>query len=253
VPARRAGSAAVTTLQRVLDSSSDVAVVIPALNEAERIGDTVNAVLSAGAVAVVIVVDDGSSDDTSSRAEEAGAQVVRHQRPRGKGAALDTGTRAAAAYGARFLVFLDADLRTSAASWPALAAPVLGGSADIAIATLPAQQAPGGGRGRVVRLARGGIEALTGFSAEQPLSGQRCLTIAAYDIVRPLARGFGIEVGMTIDALRGGLRVIEVPVPFFHRVTGADWRGRRHRARQFAHVARALAVRRLRLSPRRRQ
>ena len=241
------------TLNHVLDASSPVVVVIPARNEAERIHDTVTATLSGGAVLAVVVIDDGSSDDTAARAREAGAHVIRHPHPRGKGAALDTGSAAAAGVGARFLVFLDADLRTSAASWPVLAAPVLAGTADIAIATLPAQQAPGGGRGRVVRLARGGIEALTGFTAAQPLSGQRCLTMPAYDMVRPLAGGFGIEVGMTIDALRGGLRVVEVPVPFFHRVTGADWGGRRHRARQFVHVARALAVRRLSRSPRRRQ
>ena len=229
-----------------IDVSSGVVVVIPALNEAKRIGETVAAVLSAGLVAAVIVVDDGSSDDTGHRAQAAGAQVVRHPRRRGKGAALDTGAAAAAAHSARTLVFLDADLRTSASAWPTLAEPVLDRVADVSIATLPAQQAVGGGRGRVVRFARAGIETLTGFTAAQPLSGQRCLTIEAYEVVKPLAGGFGIEVGMTIDALRGGLRVVEVPVPFFHRVTGSDWRGRRHRARQLVHVARTLAVRRLR-------
>ncbi len=228
------------------DLSSGIVVVIPALDEAERIGETVTAVLSGGPVVAVVVIDDGSADGTGERAAFAGAEVVRHARRRGKGAALDTGAAAAIAHRARFLVFLDGDLRSSAAVWPALAAPVLAGEADVSIATLPAQQAPGGGRGRVVRLARGGIKALTGFTADQPLSGQRCLTVPAYEVVRPLARGFGIEVGMTIDALRAGLRVVEVPVPFFHRVTGSDWRGRRHRARQLGHVARTLAVRRLR-------
>ncbi|MDQ1727103.1 MAG: hypothetical protein QOK14_1148 [Frankiaceae bacterium] len=230
----------------MIDPSSGVVVVIPALDEAARIAETVTAVLSAAGAAAVIVVDDGSKDGTAGRAAAAGAEVVRHARRRGKGAALDSGAAAATAHGARILVFLDADLRGSAGDWPALAAPVLAGTADLAIATLPAQQAPGGGRGRVVRLARAGIAALAGFSAAQPLSGQRCLTVPAYEMVRPLARGFGIEVGMTIDAVRAGLRVVEVPVPFFHRVTGSDWRGRRHRARQLVHVARVLLARRLR-------
>ncbi|MCU1678803.1 MAG: hypothetical protein JWM93_3561, partial [Frankiales bacterium] len=206
----------------------------------------VRAVLSGADNAAVLVVDDGSSDDTSARAHAAGAEVVRHPRSLGKGAALETGSAAAIERGARWLVFLDADLRASAAQWPVLAAPVIDGLADIAIATLPAQEAPGGGRGRVVRTARAGIESLTGFTATQPLSGQRALTVAAYRAVRPLAHGFGIEVGMTIDALRSGLRVVEVPVPFFHRVTGSDWRGRRHRARQLVDVLRTLAVRRMR-------
>ena len=230
----------------MIQSASGVVIVIPAYDEAERIAETVIAALDAGDVSAVVVVDDGSADATGARAAAAGAVVVRHDRRRGKGAALDSGTTAAVARRAGVLVFLDADLRSSAGEWPTLAAPVLAGAADISIATLPAQHAPGGGRGRVVRLARAGIRSLTGFEATQPLSGQRCLTAAAYEVVRPFSRGFGIEVGMTIDALRGGLRVIEVPVPFFHRVTGADWRGRRHRARQLTHVARTLLARRFR-------
>jgi glycosyltransferase involved in cell wall biosynthesis len=227
-----------------------IVVVIPAYDESERIAETVTAALSVTPPhtdpARVVVVDDGSSDDTGDRAAAAGAIVARHPRRRGKGAALATGTRAAEELGASHLVFLDADLRASAAQWPRLAAPVLAGAADLSVATLPAQEAPGGGRGRVVRLARAGIASMTGFRAEQPLSGQRCLTIAAYRSVSPLARGFGIEVGMTIDAVRAGLRVVEVPVPFFHRVTGADWRGAAHRARQLVHVARTLVARRAR-------
>ena len=48
---------------------------------------------------------------------------------------------------------------------------------------------------------------------------------------------------MTIDLLRLGLRVTEVEVPMAHRATGGDWHAQLHRARQFAGVAWALAVR----------
>jgi len=114
------------------------------------------------------------------------------------------------------------------------------------IATLPPQGQPGGGRGLVVNLARKGIASATGFTATQPLSGQRCLTRKAFDAATPLATGFGVETGLTIDLLQQGFRVREVEVDLHHRVTGTDVRAQLHRARQYRDVARALASRRLR-------
>lgn len=215
-----------------------IAVVIPAKDEALRIAGTVAAARTIG---TVVVVDDGSRDDTAALAAAAGATVVRHGCNRGKAAAMTTG--AAAVPEADVLLFLDADLRETAAAATALLAPVEGGHADCAIATLP--RAPGaGGHGFVVRLARDGIERATGWAPEQPLSGQRCLTRAAFEAVLPLAHGFGVETAMTIDLCRAGFRVVEVPVPIAHRVTGSGWRDQVHRARQYAHVLRALRTRR---------
>ena len=56
--------------------TGDLAVVIPALNEADRIGATVTAAAGIAGVDVVVVVDDGSGDDTAAAAEAAGASVV---------------------------------------------------------------------------------------------------------------------------------------------------------------------------------
>ena len=78
----------------------------------------------------------------------------------------------------------------------------------------------GGGRGFVVRLAREGVERATGWTPTQPLSGMRCITPGAFAAVQPLARGWGVEVGLTIDVLRSGRRVVEVPCDLHHRVTG---------------------------------
>ena len=100
-----------------------------------------------------------------------------------------------------------------------------------------------GGHGFVVALSGAGIERATGWRPAQPLNGQRCLTRAAFEAARPLAPGFGVETALTIDLLRRGMRVREVEVPLAHRATGTDWRAQIHRARQFADVARALAVR----------
>jgi len=219
-----------------------VVVVIPALDEATRIADTVAAARSIDVVRGVVVVDDGSRDETAQRAAEAGAEVVSHDRRRGKAAALETGAARAAAHdgwGDLPLVLLDADLQATAAAAAPLAEPVLSGDADLVIGLLP--RAPGaGGHGFVVRLARDGIAQRTGWQPTQPLSGQRCLTRSLFDAVTPLASGFGVEVGMTIDALRHGARVLELPVELSHRVTGSSLRDQLHRARQYRDVRRAL-------------
>lgn len=229
---------------------SDLAVIIPAFDEEARIAATVEAAAKVPGVDLVLVVDDGSADATARTARESGAVVVRHSRNRGKAAAMETGAAAVAAIEARegraeprLLLFLDADLEATAGNAGPLAEPVRSGAAAMTIATLPPQ--PGGGHGFVVRLARDGIRSAVGFEARQPLSGQRCLSRSAFEAALPLARGFGVETGLTIDVLRAGHRIAEVEVDFRHRITGTDLAAQLHRARQYRDVALALAVRRV--------
>jgi hypothetical protein len=72
----------------------------------------------------------------------------------------------------------------------------------------------------------------------------RCLTREAFEAARPLARGWGVETGLTIDLLTAGFRVQEVPCELHHRVTGKDWHAQVHRAKQYRDVWLALARRR---------
>ena len=260
-----------------MQPTGDVAVVIPARNESDRIAATVTAAAGLPGVDIVIVVDDGSDDGTVAAAERAGASVVRHARNRGKAAAMETGAEAvrlleaSEAYGARqadgarqangagqadgapqangatracprHLLFLDADLAETAAAAAPLAEPVRSGQADMTIAVFR-DRARRGGHGLVVGLSGSGIERATGWRPAQPLNGQRCLTRAAFEAARPLAAGWGAETGLSIDLFRKGLRITEIEVPLAHRATGTDWRSQLHRARQLADVARALAVR----------
>ena len=232
-----------------------VAAVVPCKDEGERIAATVAAVASLPQVGRVVVVDDGSTDDTARVAEAAGAEVVRHPRNRGKAAALESGVRrvreleradAVSEPGAAWpaaLLFVDGDLQETATNLGVLTAAVLDGTADMTIATLPAQVRAGGGRGLVVGLSRRGIERLTGFRAIQPLSGMRCLSPAAFDAASPLARGWGVETALTVDVLRAGFTVLEVPCDLQHRVSGSDWRGQLHRAGQYRDVWLALVRR----------
>ena len=230
-------------------ASGEVAVVIPARNEADRIQATVRAAIGIHAVALVIVVDDGSRDSTARDARQAGALVIRHGRNRGKGAALETGAKAAALLDQRerrdrprHLLFLDADLAGTAALAGPLAEPVLTGTADMTIAVF-ATTVKLGGHGLVVGLSGAGIRRATGWRPTQPLNGQRCLTRAAFEAARPLARGWGVETALTIDLLRQGWRVTEVEVELAHRATGTGIHAQLHRAHQLTDVARALATR----------
>ena len=229
--------------------SGDVAIVIPAKNESDRIQATVKAAAGLPGADMLVVVDDGSADGTGFVAENAGAIVLRHARSRGKGAALETGAEAVGLLERseerelpRHLLFLDADLAESAAHAAPLVQPVRDGQADMTIAVF-SERVRAGGHGFVVALSGSGIRRATGWRPAQPLNGQRCLTRAAFEAARPLAPGWGVETGMTIDLLRLGLRVTEVEVPMAHRATGGDWHAQLHRARQFAGVAWALAVR----------
>ncbi len=233
----------------MLPPSGDVAVVIPAWNESDRIGATVKAAAGLPGVDVVMVVDDGSADGTAAEAQNAGASVMRHARNRGKAAAMETGAEAVRLIEAgedrpapRHLLFLDGDLAETAAGAAPLVAPVRAGQADMTIAVF-SHRVKQGGHGFVVTLSGAGIERATGWRPAQPLNGQRCLTRAAFEAATPLARGWGAETGLTIDLLRRGMRVVEVEVPLEHRATGRDWQSQLHRARQFTDVARALATR----------
>ncbi|WP_256842250.1 glycosyltransferase family 2 protein [Ornithinimicrobium cryptoxanthini] len=231
-----------------------MAAIVPAKDEEDRLGATLDALAQIGSIDLVVVVDDGSTDGTLRIANLAGVQTVKHQVNLGKAQAMTSGAKVVAlleaeAGGAfqtdnpRALLFVDADLEGSARNLDVLCGPVAHGEADMAIATLPQQKTAGGGFGFVVRLARDGIARLTGREMGQPLSGMRCITRAAFQAALPLARGWGVEVGLTVDVLRGGGRVVEVPVELHHRVTGRDLRSQLHRARQYRDVRRALRAR----------
>ncbi len=217
----------------------DIAALIPAHNEADSIEATVKAVLAIPGVTRVVVVDDGSDDDTDQIAEKAGAKVVRIWGNVGKGGALEQG--AMRVENADVVLLLDGDLGDTASQGELLLAPLLAHEADMSIATFP-RPAGKAGFGLVMRLARWGIRRFGGdFDATAPLSGQRALTRECLATVRPFSAGYGVEVGLTVRALRAGFRLAEVETTMAHAATGRDLKGFVHRGKQFVHVAFALA------------
>lgn len=106
-------------------------VVVPALNEAGRIGAVVRSLVALGLN--VVVVDDGSADDTLQVAIDNGATALRHVINRGQGAALQTGLEYVVGKNAEVVVTFDADGQHDAKDIAALTAPILEREADVVL------------------------------------------------------------------------------------------------------------------------
>ena len=178
---------------------------------------------------------------TNESTTSTGATVLRSRGRNGKGGALEGALRRLDP--ADVWLLADGDLGATAAGLVRLVEVVSSDGADLAIAVLP--PAPAGGFGLVKRTSARLIRGQSGFRASEPLSGQRALTARAMQAVRPLAQGFGVEAAMTIDAVRAGLHVLEVPIDGLeHRPTYL--RGFLHRGRQGWDIAKAVLPRMLR-------
>jgi glycosyltransferase involved in cell wall biosynthesis len=222
----------------------DPAVIVTARNEAERLGRTLGALRQAFPEAELWVADNGSEDATGALAAQLGARVVAAPKRLGKGGAATLAAEAVLRERDSTVLLADADLGESAANLRALVEAVSGapGSADLAIATFANRT--GGGFGIAVASARWAIRRATGCTMRAPLSGQRAMRPGVLAQLLPFAPGFGIETGMTIDAVRKGLRVVEVEIDLEHRPTGKTMRGFVHRGRQARDALRAYASRR---------
>lgn len=217
------------------------AVIVTAWNEAERLGETLRALREAFPGHRIVVADDASSDATPHVALQEGAELVRAPARRGKGGAANLAlARLESAGPLPALVLCDGDLGASARELPALVDALA--DAELAVATFARRQ--GGGFGIALGFAGWAIRRLTGLEPAAPISGQRALTPEAAAAVTPFAPGFGMEIGMTVDAHRAGMRLIEVELDLEHRATGRTAPGFLHRARQLRDFLRVYLSRR---------
>jgi glycosyltransferase involved in cell wall biosynthesis len=226
--------------------TSDVFVIVAAYNEADCITATLAALAEAFPGASLWVADDGSSDGTGAAAEAAGAAVVRSERVIGKGGAMTLAAHTV--LGSPGIgksccaVLCDGDLGESAARLGPLVEAVRQGHADLAVAAF--SKRVGGGFGLAIGFAHWAIRRRCGLELRAPISGQRALTAQTLARVLPFAHGFGMEIGMTIDAAHAGARVGEIDLDLSHRATGRTLGGFLHRGRQLVDFVRVYLARR---------
>ncbi len=211
--------------------SAPLSIVIPAYNEAARLGNSLRAVLDYlrhdQPDAELIVVDDGSSDDTAELARrtfaEAGTlrtSVISYKSNLGKGRAVRLGLLAARG---EVALFSDADLSTPITEAPKLVAPILSGEYDVTFGSRaldrqligvhqPWRREQGG---RVFNLA---VRLATGMPFWDTQCGFKAFRMS---VCRPLVEAatvdrFGFDVELLYLAFRAGLRLKEVPVRWDH-------------------------------------
>jgi glycosyltransferase involved in cell wall biosynthesis len=200
-----------------------VAAVIPVLNEAGAIGDTLSR-LPRDVVGHAIVVDGGSTDSTIAEARAHGAEVIAEAR-RGYGRACLSGAERAASLGAELVMFMDGDGADAVEFAAKLIAPIACGDADFVLATRTRGDRAPGSMGWHQVLAGEAIGLAVGA-----LTGVRYSDMCAFRVlrVRDLMRlgmsemTYGWNLEMQIRAPRAGLRVREVPLPYYCRVAGAS-------------------------------
>jgi glycosyltransferase involved in cell wall biosynthesis len=220
--------------------------IVAARNEADSVAATLTALAQALPGVELWLADDASGDGTGEAAMAAGATVIGRRRPHGKGAnvtaAVQTVLDRADEPDPPTFLLCDADLGPSAGELPGLVEAVARGDCDLAVGAF--RERLGGGFGIARSFARWAIERRCGYRAEAPISGQRAMAAGVLRAVLPFAKGYGMETGMTIDAVRAGFRLREIELDLEHRATGRNVGGFLHRARQLRDFGRAYASRR---------
>ena len=204
-----------------------LAVVVPAKDEEATLGellDRVARVTVPGYVLCPIVVDDGSADRTSEVARERGAAVVRHAKNRGLGAAVRTGLGVAVEAGASVVAYLDADLEYYPEDIPGLVEPILAGRADYALGS----RFLGGARGMRLYRRLGNyaftalLALLTGCGISDGQSGMRAFSREAAARAE-IIHDYNYAQVLTLDLVRKGFRLEEVPIRYRVREHGESF------------------------------
>jgi len=201
-----------------------ILIIIPAYNEASRIGEVVRSVRAAAPDYDILVINDGSRDETRQAARSAGAQVVSHPFNLGYGVAIQTGYKYALAKKYDFVVQMDGDGQHDPACIRDLLAPVLAGETDFCLGSRflgLESYAPSLARKVGMAFFRWLVSSLIKTRITDSTSGFQAFN-------RRVIRYFTTEVfpcdypdaDMLITLHRAGFRIREVPVRMHASVTG---------------------------------
>ncbi len=200
-----------------MEKDKKYTVIIPAYNEEEAIVSTIEGVrkVTDGSFEI-LVVDDGSHDRTFDLAKSCNVHVIKHEKNRGKAAALETGVKHA---NGDIIATIDADCTYEAGKLRELVQLIEKGS-DLAIGSRFLGQVEG-----LKFLNRAGnwlfsslISLFTGQRITDAQSGLRAFRKELFFRLAVRARGLDWETEMTARAVREGYSVVEIPTEYYERV-----------------------------------
>jgi glycosyltransferase involved in cell wall biosynthesis len=198
----------------------ELTVVIPAYNEQATIADILDKVLATPHPKEVLVVDDGSADDTPRLVQEyadRGVRLIQHEQNQGKGAALQTGFKAARG---EIILIQDADLEYDPENYDALLAPIRTGRADVVYGSRFL-----GGPHRVLyfwhfvanKLLTTWSNMVSNLNFSDMETGYKVFRREVVSRLELKEKSFGIEPEMTQKVARGNWRMFEVPISYYGR------------------------------------
>lgn len=185
--------------------------LIPAYNEAARVGEVVSKTRQQ--VKEVVVIDDGSTDDTAAIASRAGAKVLRHEHNRGKGSAIITGLDYFRGSAIEFAIFLDADGQHDPEEIPKFVEAACAVNAGVVVGTRMARTRD---MPLVRKLTNQFTSWVTSKLARQQIPDSQC----GFRLLRRTVAGnlelstaqFETETEMLIQAGRAGHKIVSIPV-----------------------------------------
>jgi glycosyltransferase involved in cell wall biosynthesis len=200
-----------------LNGRIGVSFLIPAYNEAARIGEVLERIASLGLDAQVVVVDDGSTDRTAEIAEAAGATVIRKPNG-GKGSAIRAGIPA---LDGEIAVIQDADMEYDPADVVALIKPIQAGIADVVYGSRLSGGAPQRAYMFWHLMGNRFLSLLTGVLFNTTLSdmetGYKAFRSDVLRELRLTQDDFAIEPEITGEVCRRKLRIYEMPIAYYGR------------------------------------
>jgi len=196
-----------------------ISVIIPAYNEAKRIGKVLSKIPEF--VDEVIVVDDGSEDSTSEVAKNHGAEVIRIEENQGKGAAMREGIKKVSG---DIVIFMDADGQHNPEEIEKLVSPILKGEADFVIGSRLIKTQ---GKRPLIRkisnfLSTSLIKIKLGIDVKDTQSGFRAIKRELLPEIE--SKRYEVETEILIKAAKKGARVKEVPVERIYGIETGHFR-----------------------------
>lgn len=190
--------------------------IIPAYNEADNVGNVIEATIKQGCK--VLVIDDGSSDATGEVSRRAGATVVRNRHNLGLGRTMRRGYEEALKTGAEIIIQLDADGQYDPAEIPKLVEPIQKGEADMVLGSrlqnlqykMPALKKLGNKSFSFI------LRKLTGADVKDGQTGFRAMTREVLEKCLPINE-FSYTQEMIIRAAKEGFLIKSVPINFHKR------------------------------------